>query len=391
MGLQSTPAYAQSIGSPANLDRQTLAAMAGARSGVYRYGNFALTPGGVTRQVNVAGGRAFIMGRENSQQGGYFVWSDASEVLSFPAPSASPRIDTLLLRVLDDQYGTITGLPRAYWDIVQGVPGASPSARPDSDFLSGGPFYLPGAWWRAADVRTNTIDTTVPAGQIYPTMDHVRVPGGDTLCLSTANAAGFGGRPTDPAYNDYIRETDTDIRRRWNGSAWVMAEPWKKTVTLGAAGALSVTGIPGTLREVRVLIQGRCNVAAAYQDFGWQVNNITGVNYRHEFIYLQNNTLPVGAVGNLNANSARAGAVPGTTGTNTTLLSAIEILFPGWNTTTGWLASLASGGYLDAASSVVDAKALGYCGATGPFTRLDFPLASGLWAAGSTVTVIGID
>jgi hypothetical protein len=231
MGLQSIPAYASVLSHPVELDRNVIRSSF-SRSGAVRYGHFTIAPTGTTRQFSVGPGRAAILGQENNQQGAYIAWSDVSENLVLAAPSASPRIDTLLLRVYDSQYGTLpSGISRAQWDIIAGTPNASPAVTPDSAFVSAGAQYVPGAWWRVADIRTNPGDTTIPAGQIYPTNTFVRVPGGITLCTSVVSTTGFGGRPTDGVIGDRIYEIDTGYFYSWNGTKWIRDEAIVEVIT----------------------------------------------------------------------------------------------------------------------------------------------------------------
>jgi len=191
-------------------------------SGAARLGDFAVAPTGTTRQFSIAAGRAHILGAENVQQGGYVAWNDASELQVVGAPSGTPRIDTVLLRIYDSQYGTLpSGITRAQWDIIAGTPGGSPAVLPDSSFLTGGANYVPGAWWRLCDIRSNPGDTTIPANQIYPTNTFVRVPGGVTLCYSVASTTGFGGRPSDPLQGDRIYEIDTKFFYTYSGTKWL--------------------------------------------------------------------------------------------------------------------------------------------------------------------------
>lgn len=218
MTLQSTPAWCRVLSTPEITDRNVLRS-AFSRTGAMRYGDFKIQPTATTRQFSAAPGRAFILGQEISLQGGYMVWNAATENLTVAAPAASPVIDTVLIRVYDEQYGTLpSGTSRAQWDIIRGTPNASPVALPDSSFLAAGANYVPGAFWRVADIRTNPGDTTIPAGQIYQPLNHVRVPGGITLCNSTASTTGFGGRPSDPVLGDVIFEVDTGLTYRWSGS-----------------------------------------------------------------------------------------------------------------------------------------------------------------------------
>lgn len=253
MTLNAVPAFARSLSHPEIVFRNAQQAIFGGRTGAIRVGDFAIAPTGVTRQFSVAGGRAYIQGRENTSQGGYVAFSDGTENLVLPAPAASPRIDTLLLQVYDDQYGTLpSGTSRAEWRVVSGVAAASPSVRPDSDFLLGGSQYVPGAWWRVADFRSNPGDSTIPANQIYPTMTFARI-GGVTLCNSTASVTGFGGRPTDPAMNDTIRELDTGISWRWNGTTWRLADRYRIQHIAPAGGTPSPSfTVPSWAKSARI-------------------------------------------------------------------------------------------------------------------------------------------
>lgn len=331
MGLNAIPAYARSLNHPEIVLRNIQRGMFGGRSGAMRFGDFAVAPTATTRQFSVGAGRAFIMGRENSSQGGYVVFSDASENLLVTAPAASPRIDTLLLRIYDDQYGTLaSGTSRAQWDIIPGVAASSPLARPDSDFLFGGSQYIPGAWWRVADIRSNPGDTTIPANQIYPTLDHVRVPGAETLCLSVPTVTGFGGRPTDPVRNEKIREVDTDLLWRWNGTSWVLAEPYVREVNFPAAAPnAKFSNIPTSLKHLRVTYTARTTASTGgfAQFLTCRINDDAIANYRYALTQMTG-----GAVTPIAVNSAAfliAGIIP-------TGVATASLFGSGWAEFAGW-------------------------------------------------------
>lgn len=304
MGLQAIPAYARILSHPEITDRNVLRGLCGGRSGPLRYGDFAITPTGVSRQFSVGPGRAFIQGQENSSQGGYLVWSDASENLLLAAPAASPVIDTLVCRVWDEQYGTLSsGTSRAEFAIVRGTPNASPQAPTDSSFNSPGANYVPGAWWRVCDFRTNPGDSTIPANQVYNPHTYARV-GGRTLFTRAASTTGFGGRPTDAVAGDQGYEIDTGYHYIHNGTKWirrpaeiiqVTASSWTSTTvfTLVASGNTSPTGgwsfpLDANSRynfEIRLGIQANVGVALAAQlifpagsncDIGWSGVGPTG-------------------------------------------------------------------------------------------------------------------
>lgn len=232
MGMQTAPGYialnsdgVTPFQHPVELDRNLAEAMF-RQSGALRGGDWALAPTGTSQQLSIAAGAGFINGQESAQQGGYFAWSDASENKTFGAPSGSPRIDTLLLRVYDPQYGTLpSGTSRVQWDIVAGTPGATPAVQPDSAFISTGGQWVPGAWMKWAEVRINPGDTVIPSGQIYLpgsvvsgtgttwSAKYARGSGAPILCTSVS-------RPASPAVGDHIYEIDTKRHNIWNGSAW---------------------------------------------------------------------------------------------------------------------------------------------------------------------------
>jgi hypothetical protein len=180
-------------------------------------GGFAATVVPAAMQLTVAAGSAFIPGREAAstlqQAGSYFAFSEASEVVTWPAnASGSTRMDSLILRIDDPQYGSIGGNPLgAWWDAV---PGSSGSARPDSDFLSGGAKYVPGAWLRMYDI-------SVPNAATQLTQVNVAFKAG------YSNIHGFWPYPSagPPAVSPLSFgqpgfEIDTGTRTWWNGSTW---------------------------------------------------------------------------------------------------------------------------------------------------------------------------
>lgn len=384
MGLQAVPGYIASPGfqHPATLDRNLVEAIFGGRGGAARYGQFVVTPGVGTRAIQVSPGAYHLLGTENAQQGGYFAWSDTADTFLLAAGVGNPRIDTLLLRVHDDQYGSIPGSPGAYFDVVQGVAAASPTARPDSDFNVGGSFYVPGAWARISDNRVNVGDTSIPGGQITNANRYARRDGW-VLCASTA-------RPLDPVLNDRIHETDTGIRRMWNGTFWSQVESWVNTTELASpASEINMTGIPSTFRtlDVRWSLRHVAAVDAAF--ILCKVNN-AAVNH----IYTQNIQQNVtngpsqnnsGAVGFQVGLATGASAPAGFMGSG-------HMRVNGWHAPSGarphflWQ----SGAYATNATVAYNEYGQGTYNAVGPYTSLRFVMASGSnFAAGSWVKIEG--
>lgn len=169
MGLQVVPGYIGQSGynHPVELFRNLLKAQTAAGKGYMRSSSdFSFTPSGASLSLAVAEGWAAIHGTENSSQGSYFVWSNGADNIAWPSASGQPRIDSLILRVIDKQYGTDPDANGAQYEVVQGVPSGSPSAIADVEFEPGGDFHRPGAWWRMANVLIEPGDTVMSATTI---------------------------------------------------------------------------------------------------------------------------------------------------------------------------------------------------------------------------------
>jgi hypothetical protein len=217
MGLQVVPGFINQAGyqHPAELMRNFNAAMAGRRSGAIRYQDFALTPSGSAMQMTINLGDAVLIGAEASTQGGYYVWSNAVETIAWPASAGNPRWDTLVLRVVDTQYGTDASTPQAFWEVVSGTPAASPARITDSQLNEGGAFHRHGAYLRIMDLL-------VPAGVTNlstATLDHKRKYariGRHTMCL-TADV------PADAQIGDSITYLDgplQGLKAHYTGVVW---------------------------------------------------------------------------------------------------------------------------------------------------------------------------
>lgn len=215
MGLQTVPAVlGSSISHPVQLFRNQQAAAAGRRTGAFRYNDFALTPSGSAMQLAIGAGDGFLMGTEQNTQGGYYAWSNASENIVWPAASGSPRIDSLVLRIIDTNYGTDAATPQALWEVVQGTPSGSPVQVPDINFASGGGNYRPGAWWRMANFLVPNGTTNLAAATLTHQRKYARL-GRNVLCLST-------DMPTDAQLGDTAFLLDKPNVRAWySGTAWL--------------------------------------------------------------------------------------------------------------------------------------------------------------------------
>jgi len=201
---------------PANLYRNMAGALAGKRTGAIRYNDFAITPSGSAMTISVAAGDAVIMGTEAvTTQGGYYVWNNAAETIALPASAGSPRYDSLIMRVIDTDYGADPAGSKATWEVVSGTPAGSPSPVADSAFAPAGAFYHPGAWWRVADILVPASVTNLSTATVVHKRKYARV-GRHTMALAA-------DLPADAQLGDtvtVIDGTDAGIIMHYTGSAW---------------------------------------------------------------------------------------------------------------------------------------------------------------------------
>lgn len=166
MGLQAAPSYIGDSGfqTPVENDRKLIEGMFN-RGGLLRSTDFALTSvvGSMAAQVS-AGVGAIVKGLTNTTQGSYFAWSNAAENIAWPAADSQPRYDTLLLRIVDTQYGADGTGSRAAWEVVSGTPAASPSILTDAQIDAS--FPKPGAWLALYDVLVPAAATSLTGATI---------------------------------------------------------------------------------------------------------------------------------------------------------------------------------------------------------------------------------
>jgi hypothetical protein len=107
-----------------------------ATEGVVGVGHFAVTEraAGAAMSVEVAAGRAYIVGDDQANQGTYLCISEATEELPVAAAdSTDPRIDLVVAEVRDPNAGGVSGDDWQF-RVIEGTPGVSPVAPavPDS-------------------------------------------------------------------------------------------------------------------------------------------------------------------------------------------------------------------------------------------------------------------
>lgn len=159
MGLQAAPSYIGDAGfqTPVENDRKLIEGIF-ERGGLFRYTDFNLTPVVGTMAANVSAGMAMVKGFQNNTQGSYFAWSNEDEDIPWPVAGTQSRYDTLILRVVDTQYGADGIGSRATWEIVSGAEGGSPAPLTDAEINAAYP--KPGAWIALYDVKVDPSDIT---------------------------------------------------------------------------------------------------------------------------------------------------------------------------------------------------------------------------------------
>lgn len=229
---------------PANLYRNMLAALVGRKSGWFRGGDFALTPSASAMSLNIGRGDAFLMGTEGiSTQGGYYVWNNATETLAWPAATTLPRIDSLILRVIDTDYGSDAAGSKATWEVVSGTPAASPVRVPDSAMAAAGAYYHPGAWMRVADFTVPASASNLAAASSVVGTNFVRL--GRPQLVSS-----YGQEPGDPQNGDLVQYTGgahNGVLFNYGQGSWSPAgfRDWQTWTPVVRNNALS--GTPGTI------------------------------------------------------------------------------------------------------------------------------------------------
>ncbi len=342
MPLKASAAYvgASAFETLIETDRQLIRRLFGSRPGFIEPSDFLVTPG-TGLAVNISPGGYVLRHRENNSQGFYFAWSDDPETLPWPTASTEPRIDTLLLRVADPQYGTVSGAVGARWDILQGTPAATPLTIDDATINS--TYRVPGAWERVVDVLVPAGATSFVPGNIGHRDRKTALTG---ALLPVPNAA---ARPTVGLYDGYqIWRSDIDVIEVYNGSAWVQQTPPRAVpadagdynfgdttsttyVTLlsgGSANPLSASIIAPPSGKVLVAYNSFC-VAGAGTNAG-RVLAVTGLRLngpgfanvdpgdRESVVFERNGTVTLGA--RISATWTQGGLTPGSSYTWTSVM-----------------------------------------------------------------------
>lgn len=360
--------------------------------------------------VNVGAGTVFIAGTEGTKQGTYFCQNDAVKNLTITAsdPTLS-RIDLVVAKVQDAAYSGATNA----WSlvVVTGTAAGSPVAP-----------ATPANAVILAQIAVGGGVTSISSGLISDKRPYASALGGVQLATSATrpnptyqgqlifeldtnnvlknNGTNWhqlglhictsGTRPAGPFNGMEIYETDTGLKYLWTGTAWRLSVPYRANITtVGTVASVSFTGIPSTLREVRVSGTARCDTGANNADIGFRINNDSGTQYRWIHIFEQNTAAPA-TFGNLNSNIGKAGTVAGATAA-AGLFGSFEVTFSGWDSPhVGWLTSRGYSGYLDTTGNVMSSF-IGHYAPAGPYNRIDMLPFTGNFVAGSEFIVTGWD
>lgn len=154
--------------------------------------------------------------------------------------------------------------------------------------------------------------------------------------------------------------------------------------TSGSQSSVTFSGIPGTYRDLRVIMHARSTAAAASVDTYVVLNGDTAANY---FWLLENR------FGNGNSAAtgyARTGSISGSTASSNSATSQ-RIEFPSYQSAFR-KHFLSENGIVDGSSvtNVLVMHTNGWWGNTGPITQMTFSLSSGNFVDGSQITLYGI-
>lgn len=202
MAARNPPIFLQAGSHPAEHVRRWIHAMSGGSEGVINSGDFLVTQNGTPNMtVNIAAGRAFILGDSASLQGTYFVENDATiNTAVAAADGTNPRIDRVIAEVRDAAYAGADNDWRVR--IITGTPAGSPVAP-----------ALPINAISLATLSVPALDTTIGTAQITDTRPRSFLMGGTVVCTSTT-------RPAVPYEGMRAFETDTNRDILYDGTSW---------------------------------------------------------------------------------------------------------------------------------------------------------------------------
>lgn len=224
--------------------RHLLYALCEGVGGVSRYGDLEVVQrgAGANMSVDVAAGRAYVLGTENAMQGAYFVTNEAAVNLAIgTANGSNPRNDLIVVRVQDSEYSGAVDTAAAV--VVPGTPAASP------------------------------VDPAVPANSLR--LARVRVNAGATS-ITSANITNLRTL-APPAMNGRGRLTNIEFNQDTGGPT----NPFANVVALNGSAAGISLETAGRRIKVEVTLVFRSNALAEAVEFRIRQD---GVNHPTAFI-----------------------------------------------------------------------------------------------------------
>lgn len=219
MGLQVAPSFIGDSGfqTPVENDRKLVEYLAADRAGLLRAADFTVANVPGSMAVSISAGGAIVKGLTNNTQGSYFAWSNASENVAWPASAGSARYDTLIIRIVDTQYGADGTGSRAVWEVLSGTPAGSPTILTDTQIDASYP--KPGAWIAVADVLVPAGATNLNSATITRRVPTTNRPSRYASNLGYTNFYAAHGVPASGKYpGERFWCVDTGLGYIWDGT-----------------------------------------------------------------------------------------------------------------------------------------------------------------------------
>jgi hypothetical protein len=173
--------------------------------------------------VQVASGAVVVPGTVSPTQGSYMVVNDAPVTLSFASAHASlPRVDLVVARVKDDDYGDPLVNAGGYLEVVTGTANAVRTAP-----------AVPANAVRLFEVDIAALSTAILTSHCVDVRAWSVAVGGTHRCKA-------GTRPGSPHKGMKIFEEDTGLELVWTGSLWRYVPFKAGALVLSRTGAQSI-------------------------------------------------------------------------------------------------------------------------------------------------------
>lgn len=249
-------------------DRTALWRSLGARQGILSGGALS-TPAGVLA-MDVAAFRAAVAERDSAGTAlarGYHAWADATTTVVFDAPSASSRVDAVILAVADISAGAGafgSGVTEAGPQLLV-VTGVSGTTVPRTD-VEVQDWVGSGGWMRLADVRIDPTDTEVNDANVTTAADPYLSSTWRTLQL----ASGF-----TPGNNPGCRLHRGTVFFRGNVNGTFATG---SVITIVPAGQVPVSMRPSQRVNVQVGGSSQASAVRCYIEPSGEIVAVTGTS-----------------------------------------------------------------------------------------------------------------